>query len=103
MNSGKIAALKDGKEYLQLTGQLVGEEIKGTGKQDEHTFDFDIQRAPALSGSVKTHDFVPTVFQRYFSGLIPPVLHIQPGDTVKTTTVGAAGLVPQRQIRRQFR
>ena len=87
----RIAALRDGKEFLQLEGRVVGEEIKGTGKQGDDTFDFDMKRAPVVSGPAKTHNFVPTVFQRAFSGLIPPVLHIQPGDTVKTMTVDAGG------------
>ena len=87
----RIAALRDGKEFLQLEGRVVGEEIKGTGKQGDYTFDFDMKRAPVVSGPAKTHNFVPTVFQRAFSGLIPPVLHIQPGDTVKTMTVDAGG------------
>ena len=87
----RIAALRDGKEFLQLEGHVVGEDIKGTGKQGDDAFDFDMKRAPVVSGPAKTHNFVPTVFQRAFSGLIPPVLHIQPGDTVKTTTVDAGG------------
>ena len=41
--------------------------------------------------SPKTHVFEPTVFQRQFAGTIAPVLHINPGDTIQTTTVDAGG------------
>jgi acetamidase/formamidase len=39
----------------------------------------------------KVHDFEPTEFHNYFSGTIPPVLRISPGDTVRTETVDAGG------------
>ena len=41
--------------------------------------------------SSKVHDFTPTQFQRYLSSSIPPVLRIQPGDTVRTWSVDAGG------------
>ncbi len=37
------------------------------------------------------HEFTPTVFYREFSALNKPVLTINPGDTVHTTTVDAGG------------
>ena len=45
---------------------------------------------PLVKGS-KVHDFTPTQFQRYLSASIPPVLRIQPGDTVRTWSVDAGG------------
>lgn len=38
-----------------------------------------------------THEFKPTVFYRQFSALNAPVLHVLPGDTIRTTTVDAGG------------
>jgi acetamidase/formamidase len=40
----------------------------------------------------QTHTFVPKQYYRLFSGAIEPVLHIHPGDTVKTTTIDAGGV-----------
>jgi amidase len=37
------------------------------------------------------HDFTPTTFYRQFSGLNKPVLTVNPGDTIHTTTVDAGG------------
>jgi amidase len=39
----------------------------------------------------QVHEFTPTVFYNEFSPLTPPVLRIEPGDTVRTTTIDAAG------------
>ena len=39
----------------------------------------------------REHEFEPKEFHRVFSGAIPPVLHIYPGDTVKTWCVDAGG------------
>jgi len=39
----------------------------------------------------RTHEFTPTVFYRQFSPFYKPVLTVNPGDTVHTTTVDAGG------------
>src|SRR5438128_2663500 len=39
----------------------------------------------------RNHVFEPKEFHRMFSGAIPPVLHIFPGDSVKTWSVDAGG------------
>lgn len=59
--------------------------------------------ASALSQTAKqpvaanshSHTFEPTQFEHFFSGSIPPVLHVSPGDTVKTWSVDAAGVGPK--------
>jgi amidase len=38
------------------------------------------------------HEFVPSVFYREFSALNKPVLTVNPGDSIHTTTVDAAGV-----------
>jgi len=43
------------------------------------------------SGAPKTHEFTPTVFYRQFSPFNKPVLTVNPGDTIHTTTVDAGG------------
>jgi len=54
----------------------------------------------AQSGqSAKTWDFEPREFQRVYSAAIPPVLHIAPGDSVRTSTVDSGGLDAKREHR----
>jgi acetamidase/formamidase len=40
---------------------------------------------------LQIHEFTPAVFYNEFSATTPPVLRIEPGDTVRTTTIDAAG------------
>lgn len=43
------------------------------------------------SNPPQTHEFTPTVFYRQFSPTLKPVLTVNPGDTIHTTTVDAGG------------
>ncbi len=43
------------------------------------------------AGVRQTHEFTPTVFYRQFSPTNKPVLVVNPGDTIHTTTVDAGG------------
>jgi acetamidase/formamidase len=72
-------------------GAVKGDSMEGSGKREGDAFTWNASRAKVNSAFPKTHVFEPTRFERVFSGAIPPVLHIQPGDTVKTTTVDAGG------------
>jgi acetamidase/formamidase len=56
---------------------------------------WEATREPAPSGSPKTVSFEPTEFHHYFSDAIPPVLHLNPGDTVTTWAVDAGGVDPK--------
>jgi amidase len=52
------------------------------------------QRPESPAGSAarrQLHEFTPAVFYNEFSATTPPVLRIEPGDTVRTTTIDAAG------------
>jgi amidase len=56
------------------------------------------ERAQVRATQPKVHEFTPTVFQRYFSAATPPVLRINPGDTVKTWSVDAGGRAPDGKV-----
>lgn len=57
------------------------------------TFKFTATPVPPLQHTTpQHHEFVPTIFYRQFSPLYKPVLTINPGDTVHTTTVDAGGV-----------
>jgi acetamidase/formamidase len=46
---------------------------------------------PLAKTTPRTHEFQPTVYYRQFSPFNEPVLKINPGDTIHTTTVDAGG------------
>ena len=88
----RITAIRpNGGEWGVFEGKIQGNEITGTVKQREEEFAWKAQRAPSGSTTPRAHTFEPSTFHRVFSGAIKPVLRINPGDTIKTTTVDAGG------------
>ena len=85
------ATRPNGKEWGQFQGEIQGDEITGTLKQQEEEFGWKARRVTLANTAPQTHRFEPTQFHRLFSGTIAPVLHIHPGDTIQTTTVDAGG------------
>jgi amidase len=75
-------------------GRLTGEVTQGG-----RTLPWSAERIPARPAKPRTHTFEPTKFELYFSSRVPPVLHIAPGDTVKTWSVGADGVDPKGERR----
>ena len=86
-NTDEIAAtLADGKMEGTDTETDVNE------KAHPLTLKFTAILAPALAhAQPQTHEFMPTVFYRQVSAFNKPVLTINPGDTIHTTTVDAGG------------
>jgi acetamidase/formamidase len=86
------ATRPNGSEFAVMEGRLVGGELKGTAKAGSDNIEWIARRVPTPSNTPpQTHTFEPTTFHRYFSGMIEPAMHINPGDTVRTTTVDAGG------------
>jgi acetamidase/formamidase len=86
------ATRPNGAEFGVLEGRLTGGELKGTVKMGDETREWVARRVPPPSNAApQTRTFEPTQFHRYFSGTIAPAMHINPGDTVRTTTVDAGG------------
>jgi len=85
------ATRPDGKEWGTFDGRLAGDEITGKVKQNGEEFDWKAHRSATAAATPALHEFAPTKFHNSFSGAIEPVLHINPGDTIKTTTVDAGG------------
>jgi acetamidase/formamidase len=81
----------NGSEWGKLEGKLEGDRMAGSVKQGDDEFTWQATRATDGSSAPRTHTFEPTVFHRAFSGAITPALHINPGDTIKTSTVDAGG------------
>jgi amidase len=81
-----IATLADGKMEGTDT------ETNANDKAHPTTLKFTAILAPALEHpQPKTHEFTPTIFYRQVSAFNKPVLTINPGDTIHTTTVDAGG------------
>src|SRR4051794_26080918 len=85
------ASNSGGKVEATFEGRVQGDEIAGTVKTpDNEQLPWKARRAQTAA-SPQTRAFEPTAFHRNFSGAIPPALRINPGDTIKTTTVDAGG------------
>jgi acetamidase/formamidase len=80
----------------KLSGRIAAGNASGNGQ-------FDIQGTPAAvtwsltaektrSGGPRTVTFEPKEYQGFYSSAIPPVLHVFPGDTIRTSTVDSGGL-----------
>ena len=88
------ATRPNGQRFGDFKARVSGDELTGTVSGpavSNGTTTFTGKRARKSSGQPKTHDFEPTAFHRVFSDAIAPVLHIFPGDTVRTWTVDAGG------------
>jgi len=82
----------------EFSGRLTFIDAANPSNPVTHTF--IATPAPKRSSAPpQRHDFTPTTFYRQFSALNAPVLHVQPGDTVHTTTVDAGG-TDEKSIRR---
>lgn len=82
----------NGSEFGKMDGTVAGDALKGVLKDGDEEISFEASHVVAIEKTTpRTHTFAPTAFHRVFSGAIQPVLHINPGDTVKTTTVDAGG------------
>jgi amidase len=85
-----------GEAFGTFEGVVRGDEISGTAlwrKTDK--VEWVAKRPAQPPATPRTLDFEPKEFHRVFSDAIPPVLHVFPGDTVRTWTVDAGGVDPK--------
>ena len=73
-----------------LTGDYTEVDSSNPTHPERHTFTA-ILAPPLQHPTPQRHDFTPTVFYRQFSPFYKPVLTVNPGDTIHTTTVDAGG------------
>ena len=73
-------------------GTLTASVIQNYPSQPTQNYTITATLAPTRpTAAPQRHEFAPIVFFRSYSALNKPVLTINPGDTVHTTTVDAAG------------
>ncbi len=89
---------RDGKLEVQfspgpnVSGMFRGGELSGDTQMFGEAAKWRAARMKVRPADApRTHTFEPKEFHRVFSGAIPPVLRIFPGDTVKTWSVDAGG------------
>jgi amidase len=87
---GSTEQVKGTIQNNTLQGEVIETDASTPARPVNYTFTAT-QRAPRSSAPPESHDFTPTVFYRQFSPFNKPVLTINPGDTVHTTTVDAGG------------
>lgn len=88
-----IARRPSGKLFGEFKGTANGQSLEGTAVWfGDRKVDWTAQRPKAPPAAPQVYDFEPKEFHRVFSDAIPPVLHIFPGDTVRTWTVDAGGI-----------
>jgi amidase len=86
------ATRTNGAVFGTFEGVVHDDRIDGTGLlNNTEKMEWVAHRPARAPASPRTLDFEPTEFHRVFSDAIPPVLHIFPGDTVRTWTVDAGG------------
>lgn len=89
-----------GASFGTLEGTVAGELLAGKGTWFENeAIVWSARRPSTRPAAPAIRDFEPQQFYRNFSGEIPPVLHIFPGDTVRTWTVDAGGVDKQGKRR----
>jgi amidase len=88
-----VVTRPDGQKFATAEGKVTGAELAGIAhRENEDDVKWVARRPPPpVTAAPQTRTFEPTQFHRFFSGTIPPALHINPGDTVRTWTVDAGG------------
>jgi amidase len=91
----------NGSTQSVFTGKVEGNTLKGEGEWIGIKLQWSARRPATKPSEPRTHTFTPTEFHRTFSYAIPPVMHIFPGDTVKTKSVDAGG-TDENSVRRSL-
>ncbi len=98
IRDGKVEVEQAGKDGpgVRMTGTVEREVMSGNFTMGAMTGKWKATRLPVRPANApREHVFEPKEFHRVFSGAIPPVLHIYPGDSVKTWSVDAGGVDAQ--------
>jgi amidase len=108
LNGNKLEGSVEGAavHFVATGGQGSTDEVKATAAggvlagsmtskypgEDPVSYRFTATPVPQRSTAApQRHEFVPTVFYRQYSPMNKPVLRVNPGDTIHTTTVDAGG------------
>ena len=98
-SSAHLLATAQNGTTFEATATIANGVVKGTvlekdSDDKEHPIPYSFTAAPVParpSGPPRRHEFTPTVYYRQYSAANKPVLTVNPGDTIHTTTVDAGG------------
>jgi amidase len=90
-NEGGTEQVKGALQSGALRGEVIEAHINSPVKPVTYTFVANL-RPTRPATPPQRHEFAPTVFYRQFSPFNKPVLTVNSGDTVHTTTVDAGGV-----------
>ena len=95
------ARFPNGELLGAFSGTIQGNEMSGSAKVwGDQPASWTARRpVERPAGGPLVHEFTPSQFHRVFSSAIAPVLHIFPGDTVRTWSVDSGGRDAQGVIR----
>ncbi len=85
------ATRPNGEKFGDFEGRIDGSDLKGKATRPGDDFEWIARWPIVVHATPQTRTFEATQFHRFFSGTIAPALRINPGDTVRTTTVDAGG------------
>jgi amidase len=89
-NSGGTSKVDAAVKGGVLSGTVVESDAADESHSDQYSFTA-IPISQEHRGAPVRHEFAPSVFYREFSASNKPVLVVNPGDSIHTTTVDAAG------------
>ncbi len=90
----------NGDDGGNFTGKALADKLEGTRQwRGGRKVGWSATRPAVPPREPRVHEFEPTQFHRLFSDAIAPVLHVFPGDTVRTWTVDAGGVDSKGQQR----
>jgi acetamidase/formamidase len=95
VRDGTMELKPTGREQrsARMTGSVEQGRMSGETTFDAQKWHWSATRLPVRPPNApREHAFEPKEFHRVFSGAIQPVLHIYPGDVVKTWSVDAGGV-----------
>lgn len=91
-NSGlKLACQQDGKSCGSFALKMSGAQLSGSGTLLGVPVTFSARRPATRPAQASVHDYKPLGFHNFYSPAYPPVLHIFPGDSIKTRTLDSRG------------
>ena len=91
-NTADLTATRpDGKTFASVEINVAGSEFTGVLRRGSVETPLKMHRIGGQGTAPQTHTFLPSAYFRVFSSTLQPVLHVNPGDTVKTTTIDAGG------------
>ena len=86
-----LACQQDSKSCGSLALKLSGNQLAGGGTLLGIPMTFSGKRPAARPAAATVHDYNPQTFHNFYSPALQPVMHIFPGDSIKTRTLDSRG------------